>query len=39
MVLSIEPVFNCIQKLQKKIKYDEIIFMTPDGEQLNQSYD
>tara|TARA_B100000035_G_scaffold26644_3_gene20810 strand:- start:4380 stop:5069 length:690 start_codon:yes stop_codon:yes gene_type:complete len=38
MVLSIEPVFNCIQKLQKKTKYDEIIFMTPDGEQLNQSY-
>lgn len=38
MVLSIEPVFNCIQKLQNKTKYDEIIFMTPDGEQLNQSY-
>ena len=38
MVLSIEPVFNCIQKLQKKISYEEIIFMTPDGEQLNQSY-
>ena len=38
MVLSIEPVFNRIQKLQKKTKYDEIIFMTPDGEQLNQSY-
>ena len=38
MVLSIEPVFNCIQKLQKITKYDEIIFMTPDGEQLNQSY-
>ena len=38
MVLSIEPVFNCIQKLQKKISYDEIIFMTPDGEQLNQNY-
>ena len=38
MVLSIEPVFNCIQKLQKITKYDEIIFMTSDGEQLNQSY-
>ncbi len=38
MVLSIEPVFNCIQKLQKKMSYDEIIFMTPDGEQLNQNY-
>ena len=38
MVISIEPVFNCIQKLQKKIKYEEIIFMTPDGDQLSQSY-
>ena len=38
MVLSIEPVFNCIKKLQKKIKYDEIIFMSPDGEILTQSY-
>jgi len=36
MVLSIEPVFNCIKKLQKNINYDEIIFMSPDGEQLNQ---
>ena len=38
MVLSIEPVFNCIKMLKKKIKYDEIIFMTPDGEILTQSY-
>tara|TARA_B100000767_G_scaffold202820_1_gene189705 strand:- start:60 stop:746 length:687 start_codon:yes stop_codon:yes gene_type:complete len=36
MVLSIEPVYNCIKKLQEKISYDEIIFMTPDGENLNQ---
>ena len=36
MVLSIEPVYNCINKLQEKISYDEIIFMTPDGENLNQ---
>lgn len=36
MVLSIEPIFNCIQHLQKKIKYEEIIFMTPDGNQLDQ---
>jgi len=36
MVLSIEPVYNCIKKLQEKISYDETIFMTPDGENLNQ---
>lgn len=37
MVLRIEPIFNCIQHLQKKIKYNEIIFMTPDGDQLDQN--
>jgi tRNA (guanine37-N1)-methyltransferase len=36
MVLSIEPVYNCIKNLQEKISYDETIFMTPDGENLNQ---
>ena len=36
MVLSIEPVYNCINKLQEKRSYDDIIFMTPDGENLNQ---
>lgn len=37
MVLSIEPIYNCIQYLQKKVSYDEIIFMTPDGDQLDQN--
>ena len=37
MVLSIEPIYNCIQYLQKKASYDEIIFMTPDGDQLDQN--
>ena len=37
MVLSIEPIANCIDKLLLERKYDEIIFMTPDGELLNQS--
>jgi len=37
MVLSIEPIHRCIKNLQKKDNYDEIIFMTPDGEKLNQS--
>ena len=36
MVLSIEPLYNCIQNLKKERDYDEIIFMCPDGEQLTQ---
>ena len=36
MVLSIEPLYNCIQNLKKKRVYDEVIFMCPDGEQLTQ---
>ena len=37
MVMLIEPIDKCISKLQKERKYDEIIYMTPDGERLNQS--
>ena len=36
MVMSIEPIDNCISHLQKKNKYDEIIYLTPDGDTLNQ---
>ncbi|WP_299012337.1 tRNA (guanosine(37)-N1)-methyltransferase TrmD [uncultured Polaribacter sp.] len=36
MVLMIEPISNCIKKLQKERKYDEIIYMTPDAKTLNQ---
>jgi len=36
MVLQIEPVDNCINHLKKKKKFDEIIYMSPDGEILNQ---
>ena len=36
MVLQIEPVDNCINHLKKKKQFDEIIFMSPDGEILNQ---
>jgi tRNA (guanine37-N1)-methyltransferase len=32
-----EPLANAIETLQKERKYDEIIFMTPDGERLTQS--
>ena len=37
MVLKIEPITNCIQKLQSERKYDEIIYMTPDAKTLNQT--
>jgi len=36
MVLMIEPIDKCIAALQSKRDYDEIIYMTPDGETLNQ---
>lgn len=36
MVLRIEPIDRCITQLQKEREYDEIIYMTPDGESLNQ---
>jgi tRNA (guanine37-N1)-methyltransferase len=36
MVMSIEPILDCITALQKERTYDEIIFMTPDGELLEQ---
>ena len=35
--MMIEPIDKCISKLQSERDYDEIIYMTPDGEQLNQS--
>ncbi|WP_419802091.1 tRNA (guanosine(37)-N1)-methyltransferase TrmD [Mucilaginibacter sp.] len=36
MVMMIEPFAKCIQYLQSEREYDEVIFMTPDGETLNQ---
>mgnify|MGYP001297587211 FL=1 len=36
MVIKIEPIDNCIEYLRKKNNYDEIIYLTPDGELLNQ---
>lgn len=36
MVLMIEPIAKCIQKLQQERIYDEIIYVTPDGATLNQ---
>ncbi len=37
MVMMIEPIANCIKKLQAERKYDEVIYMTPDAKTLNQS--
>ncbi len=37
MVLSIEPIYRCIEDLKTKFSYQEIIYMSPDGELLNQS--
>lgn len=37
MVMLIEPIDKCITGLQAQRQYDEIIYMTPDGERLNQS--
>lgn len=36
MVMMIEPIDNCISHLKSQRDYDEIIYMTPDGQQLNQ---
>jgi tRNA (guanine37-N1)-methyltransferase len=38
MVLKPEPLFTCIEELRGAYgSYDEIIYLTPDGEQLDQS--
>ena len=36
MVLMIEPIFRLISDLKSQREYDEIIFMTPDGDLLDQ---
>src|SRR5271155_433810 len=36
MVMMPEPLASAIEALSKNQKYDEIIYMTPDGERLNQ---
>ena len=37
MVMMVEPVFNLISDLKKERDYDEVIYMSPDGEILNQA--
>lgn len=36
MVMMVEPVFKMIQELTAERHYDDIIYMSPDGERLNQ---
>ena len=36
MVLAMQPLHDAITKLQSEREYDEVIFLTPDGERLNQ---
>ena len=37
MVLMIEPIDRCISKLKNERTYDEVIYMSPDGETLTQN--
>ena len=37
MVLGIAPIHRCIESLKTNQSYDEIIYMTPDGDKLNQA--
>lgn len=37
MVMMIEPIVNCFEALEKERGYDERIYLTPDGERLDQS--
>ncbi len=36
MVMMIEPIDRCISELKEKRDYDEVIYLSPDGELLNQ---
>jgi tRNA (guanine37-N1)-methyltransferase len=37
MVMMIEPIDRCLTELKSNRQYDEIIYMSPDGEQFSQS--
>lgn len=36
MVMSVQPIFDCIEGLKQQRSYSEIIFTAPDGEAYNQ---
>jgi len=37
MILMCEPVFACIERLKSERQYDEVIYLSPDGNPLRQS--
>lgn len=37
MVMMIEPIDRCLQELKSQRSYDDIIYMSPDGERFSQS--
>lgn len=37
MVMMVEPISRCIEKLKSEREYDAILFMAPDGQTFNQS--
>ncbi len=37
MVMMVEPIDKCITKLKSERDYDEIIYLSPDGDSFNQS--
>lgn len=36
MVMQVEPIHRCLQYLQEQRTYDEVIYMSPDGEPFTQ---
>src|SRR6187402_523413 len=38
MVMTVQPIDACITHLKSERSYDEIIYMSPDGETLNQKW-
>lgn len=36
MVMMVEPVFRMIEELKAERRYDEVIYMSPDGEMMDQ---
>ncbi|MCD4768895.1 MAG: tRNA (guanosine(37)-N1)-methyltransferase TrmD [Bacteroidales bacterium] len=36
MVMTIEPIYRAIEELKSERDYDEVIYMSPDGERFNQ---
>src|SRR4051812_12010870 len=36
MILRPEPIFACVEKLKSERTYDDVIYMSPDGELFDQ---